>query len=278
MQILIKRFVKGECPMKRVATLVMIIAITALIISACGPSEPANELEAVRQEGKIVVGTSADYPPFEYVDEAGEMIGFDIDLANEIGKQMDLEVEIIDMPFDSLIASVQEGKIDVSIAAFNYTEERDKTVDFSDAYYYAEDGFMVVEDFGGEITKPEDAANYTLGVQTGSTADGWATENLVEAGLMSEENLFRYERMDQAALDVKNGRIEVLMTDYVPAQALADQVGGLKVVYHAEVSTGPVYIITPEGSTELTNAINEVIAKMLEDGFIDQLSIKWVGQ
>jgi len=278
MQILIKRFVKGECPMKRVATLVMIIAITALIISACGPSEPANELEAVRQEGKIVVGTSADYPPFEYVDEAGEMIGFDIDLANEIGKQMDLEVEIIDMPFDSLIASVQEGKIDVSIAAFNYTEERDKTVDFSDAYYYAEDGFMVVEDFGGEITKPEDAANYTLGVQTGSTADGWATENLVEAGLMSEENLFRYERMDQAALDVKNGRIEVLMTDYVPAQALADQVGGLKVVYHAEVSTGPVNIITPEGSTELTNAINEVIAKMLEDGFIDQLSIKWVGQ
>ena len=264
--------------MKRVATLVMIIAITALIISACGPSEPANELEAVRQAGKMVVGTSADYPPFEYVDEAGEMIGFDIDLANEIGKQMDLEVEIIDMPFDSLIASVQEGKIDVSIAAFNYTEERDKTVDFSDAYYYAEDGFIVVEDFGGEITKPEDAANYTLGVQTGSTADGWATENLVEAGLMSEENLFRYERMDQAALDVKNGRIDVLMTDYVPAQALADGVGGLKVVYHAEVSTGPVNIITPEGSTELTNAINEVIAKMLEDGFIDQLSIKWVGQ
>ena len=264
--------------MKRIATLVMVIAITALIISACGPSEPANELEAARQAGKIVVGTAADYPPFEYVDEAGEMIGFDIDLANEIGKQMELEVEIIDMPFDSLIASVQEGKIDVSIAAFNYTEERDKSVDFTDAYYYAEDGFLVVEDFAGEITKPEDAANYTIGVQTGSTADSWATENLVEAGLMSEENLFRYERMDQAALDVKNGRIEILITDYIPAQVLADEVGGLKVVFHAEVSTGPVNIITPEGSTELTNAMNEAIAKMLEDGFIDELSMKWIGQ
>jgi polar amino acid transport system substrate-binding protein len=273
-----RRSVKGEFKMKRIATLVMIMAITALIISACSPSEPANELESVRQEGKMVVGTSADYPPFEYVDDAGEMIGFDIDLANEIGKQMDVEVEIIDMPFDSLIASVQEGKIDVSIAAFNYTEERDKTVDFTDAYYYAEDGFLVVEDFGGEITKAEDAANYTLGVQTGSTADGWATENLVEAGLMPEENLFRYERMDQAALDVKNGRIDILMTDYIPAQALADGVGGLKVVFHAEVSTGPVNIITPEGSTELTNAINEVITKMLEDGFIDGLSVKWIGQ
>jgi polar amino acid transport system substrate-binding protein len=264
--------------MKRIAALTLILAAAALIIVACGPSEPANELEAVSQEGKIVIGTSADYPPFEFVDEAGEMVGFDIDLANEIGKQMDLEVEIIDMPFDSLIAGVQEGKIDISIAAFNYTEERDKTVDFSDAYYYAEDGFLVVEDFGGEITEPEDAANYTLGVQTGSTADGWATENLVEAGLMPEDNLFRYERMDQAALDVKNGRIDILMTDYIPAQALADEVGGLKVVYHAEVSTGPVNIITPEGSTELTNAINEVIAKMLADGFIDQLSVEWIGQ
>lgn len=264
--------------MKRTVYVVLIIAAAALIISACGPSEPANELEAVRQEGKIVIGTSADYPPFEFVDEAGEMVGFDIDLANEIGRQMDLEVEIIDMPFDSLIASVQEGKIDISIAAFNYTEERDKTVDFSDAYYYAEDGFMVVDDFGGEITKAEDAANYTLGVQTGSTADGWATENLVEAGLMPEENLFRYERMDQAALDVKNGRIDILMTDYIPAQALAEEVGGLKVIFHAEISTGPVNIITPEGSTELTGAINEVIANMLEDGFIDDLSVKWIGQ
>jgi ABC-type amino acid transport substrate-binding protein len=95
---------------------------------------------------------------------------------------------------------------------------------------------------------------------------------------MPEENLFRYERMDQAALDVKNGRIEILITDYIPAKALAEQVGGLKVIYHAEVSTGPVNIITPEGSSELTGALNDIIAQMLNDGFIDQLSVKWIGQ
>jgi polar amino acid transport system substrate-binding protein len=264
--------------MKRIVTLTLLIVILVLITSACGPKEPANELEAVEQAGKITIGTSADYPPFEFVDDAGEMVGFDIDLANEIGKQMGVEVEILDMPFDSLIASVQEGKIDISIAAFNYTEERDKTVDFSDAYYYAEDGFLVLEGFTGEITKPEDAANYIVGVQTGATADSWATENLVDAGLMPEENLFRYERMDQAALDVKNGRIDILITDYIPAEALAEEVGGLVVIFHAEVSTGPVNIITPEGSTELTGKLNEIIANMLEDGFIDGLSVKWIGQ
>jgi len=263
--------------MKRLTLLLSIAVLLAGALSACGSGEPANELEAVQQAGKIVVGTSADYPPFEFVDESGEIVGFDIDLANEIGQRMGLEVEIVDMPFDSLIAAVQEGKIDISIAAFNYTEERDKSVDFTDPYYYAEDGFLVAEDFAGEITKPEDAANYRVGVQTGATADSWVTENLVDAGLMAEENVFRYERMDQAALDVKNGRIDILITDYIPAQALAEEVGGLKVIYHAEVSTGPVNIITPEGSTELTEALNNVIAEMLEDGFIDQLSTKWIG-
>lgn len=263
--------------MKRIPCSVLLIVAITLVLSACGPKEPANHLEAIKQEGKLVAGTSADYPPFESIDENGNMVGFDIDLINEIGKRMGVEVEIQDMPFDSLIAGVQEGKIDLSIAAFNYTEERDKTVDFTDAYYYAEDGFLVAEDFAGEITVPEDAAQYRVGVQTGATADGWATENLLDTGLMSEENLFRYERMDQAALDVKAGRIDILITDYIPAQALADELGGLKVVYHAEISTGPVNIIVPEGDVELTNALNEIIADLLEEGFIDELAERHIG-
>jgi polar amino acid transport system substrate-binding protein len=264
--------------MKFRITLITTLALLSLIATACGPSEPANQLEAVQQAGKIVMGTSADYPPFESYDEAGEMIGFDVDLMKEIGVRMGIEVEIQDLPFDSLIASVQEGKIDIAVAAFNYTEERDKSVDFTDAYYYAEDGFLVAETFSDEIMAAEDAANYIVGVQTGATADSWATENLVDAGLMSEDNLFRYERMDQAALDVKNGRIELLITDYIPAQALAEEVGGLKVVYHEEISTGPVNIITPEGSTELTGELNKIIQAMLDDGFIEGLATKHIGQ
>jgi polar amino acid transport system substrate-binding protein len=264
--------------MRRIPCSVLLIVAITLVLSACGPKEPANHLEAIKQEGKLVAGTSADYPPFESIDENGNMVGFDIDLINEIGKRMGVEVEIQDMPFDSLIAGVQEGKIDLSIAAFNYTEERDKTVDFTDAYYYAEDGFLVAEDFAGEVTVPEDAAQYRVGVQTGATADSWATENLLDTGLMSEENLFRYERMDQAALDVKAGRIDILITDYIPAQALASELGGLKVVYHAEVSTGPVNIIVPEGDAELTNALNEIIADLLEEGFIDELAERHIGE
>jgi polar amino acid transport system substrate-binding protein len=256
---------------------VFALLIIALLLSACGGAKAANQLEAIKQNGKIVIGTSADYPPFEFVDANGNFDGFDVALMNKLGEELGVTVEIQDMPFDSLIAAVQEGKIDIAIAAFNYSEERDKTVDFSDPYYYAEDGFVALEGFSGAFDKPEDAANYKLGVQTGSTADGWVTENLLDTGLISEDNLFRYERIDQAGLDVKSGRIDLLMTDYVPALALAENIGGLEVIYHAELSTGPVNIILPEGSKELQSALNDAIKKLLENGFIDEIATKYIG-
>ena len=264
--------------MKCLSKILPIVLAAVLALSACKPAAPANHLEAIKAKGKMVVGTSADYPPFEYVDEAGKVVGFDIDLINEIGARLGVKVEVVDMPFDTLIAGVQEGKIDLSIAAFNYTEERDKVVDFTDAYYYAEDGFIVAEDFAGKITDPKDVADLKIGVQTGATADGWVVENLVDTGLTPAENVFRYERVDQGALDVQAGRIDVFITDYVPAEALVKKVEGLKIAYHAEVSTGPVLIIMPEGDVVLTAEINKIIADLLKEGFIDQLSVKHIGQ
>lgn len=263
--------------MKKSVKVVVLFLMLALIVSACS-SAPKNHLEKIKQAKKMVVGTSADYPPFESVDANGKFVGFDIDLINEIGKRMGVEIELVDMPFDSLIAAVQEGKIDISVSSFNYTEERDKVVDFTDAYYRAEDGFLVAENFAGTIAKPEDAAQYKVGVQTGTTADGWGTDNLLNAGLMAEDNYFRYERADQAAMDLKSGRIDVLIMDYIPAQALAKNMGSLKVVYHAEVSTGPVNIVVPQGDVELTKALNEIIAAMQTDGFIEQIAVKNIGQ
>ena len=222
----------------------------------------------------LVLGTSADYPPFEYVDENGEFAGFDIELIQEISRRMDLEVEIQDMPFDSLLAAVQEGKIDLSISAFNYDEERDQSVDFTEPYYIAEDAILVAEEFAGTIDAPEQLADYVVGTQTGTTQDGWVTENLVDAGLMDEANLFRYERIDQAALDLQAGRIDAILMESVVARTLAEDMGGLKIVYEGEVSSGPVNIVIPEGDAELQEALNEVIAELQEEGFIEDLIVE----
>jgi len=259
--------------MKR-TTLTLIVLLLVLVLAACQQGGDDSHLAEIREAGKMVVGTSADYPPFEYVDENGEFAGFDIELIQEIGRRMDLEVEIQDMPFDSLLAAVQEGKIDLSISAFNYDEERDQSVDFTEPYYIAEDAILVAEEFAGTIDAPEQLADYVVGTQTGTTQDGWVTENLVDAGLMDEANLFRYERIDQAALDLKAGRIDAILMESVVARTLAEDMGGLKIVYEGEVSSGPVNIVIPEGDAELQEALNEVIAELQEEGFIDELIVE----
>jgi polar amino acid transport system substrate-binding protein len=264
--------------MKRHAIWFSLLIVMTIILSACASASSDSHLDAIKEAGVIKVGTSADYPPFEYVDTSGNKAGFDIELMEEIAKQMGVTLEWVDMPFDSLIAGVQEGKIDLSISAFNYTEERDLVVDFTDPYYNGEDAFTVAEGFTGTIENPEDVAAYKVGVQTGTTQDGWLTDTLVGGGLMAEGNLYRYERADQVALDLKNGRIDVMMADYIPAKALAEQLGGLKIAYVGVVSSGPMNIVIPEGDTELAQEMNTIIKKLLEDGFVDELGLKHFGQ
>ena len=264
--------------MKRTVILISVLVALSLMSSACGAAKPANHLEAIKQAGVIKIGTSADYPPFESVDANGNKVGFDVDLMTEIAKRLDVKLEWVDMPFDSLIAAVQEGKIDASISAFNYSEERDQTIDFSDAYYTSEDAFTVAEGFAGTIAKPEDVAAFKIGVQTGTTQDGWLTDTLVADGALPEENLFRYDRVDQAMLDLQNGRIEIMMSDYIPAQALAKQLGGLNIVYHGVLSSGPMNIVIPNGDKELQTAINDIVKQLQEEGFIDSLSVKYFAE
>jgi polar amino acid transport system substrate-binding protein len=264
--------------MKRIVVYVSLLIALSLLLAGCGGAQAANHLEAIKQAGVIKVGTSADYPPFESVDESGNKVGFDIELMEEIAGRMGVEVEWVDMPFDSLIAAVQEGKIDVSISAFNYTEERDQTVDFSSAYYTSEDAFTVAQGFAGTIVEPEDVAAYKVGVQNGTTQNDWLTDVLVADGALPEENLFRYDRVDQAMLDVKNGRIDVMMSDYIPAQALVKQLGGLEIVYHGVLSSGPVNVVVPNNDAELQQAINEVIEQLQNEGFIDELAVKYFAE
>ena len=263
--------------MKKKWILVLLIFVLVLSLTACSP-KATDKLSEIKDKGKMVAGLSADYPPFEYVDANGNLAGFDVDLVNEIARRMGVEVEFVDMPFDSLIAAVQEGKIDASIAAFNYDPERDESVDFTDAYYTTEDSFTVLEGFSGDLSDPMSLANYIVGAQSGTVQDGWITDNLVTPGLLPEDNYFRYERVDQAALDLQAGRIEVLMADYVPAQAVVNQFGGMTIVYKGVLSTGPLNIVVPEGDTSLQEEFNRVLKELQDEGFVAQLAVKYFSE
>jgi len=277
--------------MKKGLTLFVLVILLAGIVSACQPqaaapqattppepATPASKLDAIKTAGKIKVGTSADYPPYESVDSAGAYVGFDIELMAAIAEGMGVQLEWVDMPFDSLIAAVQENKIDLSISCFNYSEERDQQVDFSEAYYTSEDAFVVGKDFAGTIAKPEDVVAYKVGVQSGTVQDDWLTTNLVDTGLLKAENLSRYERVDQAALDLQAGRVDVLMADYVPANALVKQFEGFNIVLKSVLSTGPLNIVLPEGDAVLKAEIDKQIAALQASGKITELAEKYFSE
>jgi len=176
--------------MKKYLLLAVALILVGAMLVGC-VAESTSVLDKIQKAKKVSVGTSADYPPYEYLDDAGNKTGFDIELMEEIAKRMGVELEWVDMPFDSLVAAVAGGKLDMSISCFNYDEERDEIVDFSEAYYTTEDAFVVTSAFAGTITAPEDVANYKVGVQSGTVQDGWLTDNLVTPGLLPEANLSR---------------------------------------------------------------------------------------
>ncbi|HOE34142.1 MAG TPA: ABC transporter substrate-binding protein [Anaerolineaceae bacterium] len=264
--------------MKKSLIFLVLVVLTAALIAGCAGQKAESVLDKIKTSGKVVVGTSADYAPYEFVDDAGKITGFDVELMEEIAKRMGVELVWTDMPFDSLIAAVQEGKIDMSISCFNYSEERDAQVDFSDAYYTSEDAFLVTEAFTGTITDPLQVAQYKIGVQSGTVQDDWVTTELIDAGLMPESNLSRYERVDQAALDLQSGRIDVLVADSVPAKAIIQQTGSLKIIYEGMLYTGPINIVLPEGDTALREEINKIIKELQGEGFIDALAVKYFSE
>lgn len=235
----------------------------------------ADVLEKVKTEGVLVVGTSADYPPYEFKDVSDNFTGFDIDLVNEVANRMGVKARIVDMGFDTLIAALQNDKVDAVVAAMQGTAERDKKVDFSKVYHEIKDAFLVKAGSGIALNSPYDAANLRIAVQTGTIQEKWAQKNLVDAGKTPQKNLFSYERVDQAAMDIAAGRVDVLFIISDPAKPLAEKAGlEIALITTETVSAGQV-IAVPEGEVALKAEIDQAIESMIQDGTMTQLMDKY---
>lgn len=218
----------------------------------------------------VIVGTSADFPPFEYI-ENGQFVGFDMDLMREIAKIAGFELKFVDMSFDSLIPALRAGQIDVAAAAMTITEERKKVVDFSMPYWTADQSIIVKADSDFTITVL--FGKYRIGVQTGTTGDLWCTENLVEKGLLPERNLKRYDTFILALSDLLNGNIDAIVLDSPVANKFA-ATKPVKVV--GIIVTGEQYgIAVRKGNKELLNKINQALKTLIETGKINELIDKY---
>ena len=235
---------------------------------------PGDAWDRVQAAGKIIVGTSADYPPFEYYVDNLKIDGFDIALMDEVGRRLGLEVEYHDFAFDGLGGALQLGQIDIAIAAISSTPEREAFVDFSSVYFVGQEATLAREDENISISQPSDLAGYTVGAQRGSVYDEWIHENLVATGLMPEEKLHVYQKADDAVRDLVEGRIELVVLDAQPAQFAVDS-GGVKIVSKG-FNSEQYAIALPKGESALKEQIDKQLYDLHNEGFIATLAERYL--
>jgi ABC-type amino acid transport substrate-binding protein len=260
--------------MKKLISLFVSSILLIGLLSACGTGgEEKNE--SGEQKKVLKMGTSADYAPFEYIDTAkgNEIIGFDVDLAKMITKELGYEFEIVDMDFTGLIPALQSGKVDFVLAGMTPTKERKKSVDFSDVYYVSRN--MIVSKKGSGIKTVEDLKGKTVGVQTGSIQEGEAQKIAKTVDMKIESR----NRIPELIQEIQAGRFDAAIIEDTVARGYLKTSNG-KLEGHTiptnEQEAGSA-IAFPKGS-KLRDEFNKVLQEKMKNGEVDKLVKKWFDQ
>ncbi len=257
---------------------VAIAAAMVLAFTACGKETKTSKLEEIQEKGVLTVATDAAWAPFEYIGENGEPTGSDLEIAQYIADQLGVELEVINVAFDSLSTYVANNETDLVLAAMTITEERKEQLAFSDPYTVACQYIVVPEGENG-VKTIEDLAGKHIGTHLGTTGDLLVSDEINDGVLTdTEASNSQYKALPDAALDMKNGKIDAIVADTLMAKNLCAANEGLKcfeLVYADGSNTQEEYGIgMAKGDEEFTAKINEIIAPIVEDGTIDGWIIK----
>lgn len=230
-------------------------------------ADDASAFETI-EAGKLIAGTNAAFPPFEYIGDDGTPDGFDIALIRAIGDKLGLEVTVNDMEFSSLVSSIG-SKIDVAIAGMTVTEERQQMVDFSNSYYEAVQ--YVIMPAGAEYKEAADLEGKNIGVQLGTTGD-FIAQDITGATVNS------YDKAVDAVNDLVNGRNDIVIIDKNPALVFETNFEG-KVVAVPGSDFGfeaEQYAIALPKDSALTDAVNKALEEIKADGTFDALVKEYI--
>jgi ABC-type amino acid transport substrate-binding protein len=252
---------------KNLKLFLLIIILVNIFVFCSGCIDSQNDvdpaLQKIKDAGKLVLGTSTPYEPMEYVDEYGDIVGFDIDLAHAIADSLGVDLEIRDMDFDILLNKVISGEIDIAIAAITINSERSEKVSFSKPYFNA--GQIVIVNLSNEnITSPEKLYDKKVGVQNGTTSKQ-------EAEVYTNSSLvITFDDYSEAVDQLINGNIDAVIIDYPAGFALVSEYDNLKIV--GDPFTNEFYgVAIKNGNTALKTKIDTIINSYI----IDDIKEKW---
>lgn len=214
---------------------------------------------------KIFVGTNAEFPPFEYL-EKGEVTGFDIELVNEIGKVTDADVKVLDMSFDGLLPALQMKKVDLVIAGMTATEERKKTVSFTQPYYTASQ-VIIVKEGNNSIKSFDDLKGKKVAVMLGFTGDTIVSE-------IEGVNVERFNAAYAGIMALQADKVEAVVLDSEPAKNYVKQNPGL-VLAEADAEQEEYAIALRKNDKALLEKVEKALAELKANGTYDALIKKY---
>ena len=239
--------------------------ITSLFIAGCG-SNTTNNDKVWR------VGTDATYAPFGFKEKnTGKLVGFDIDIITAIAKEEGAEVDIQNLNFDALLPALQSNTLDIAISDMTISEERARSVDFSNPYYIAGSGLVVNTD-NTNITSFKDLEGKRIGVSIGSTG-------AEIAGKIPNADVRQFNLIIDAFLELQNRGVDVVINDTpVNEFYVANKGRGIAKVVGEDYDAAPLGIAVKKGNTELLDKINSGLSKIKENGKYREIYKKWFGK
>jgi arginine/lysine/histidine transporter system substrate-binding protein len=276
--------------MKKIASFILAITMAASLAACSQSSSSSSEAESntskasssadasaetssikTIQDGTLTMSTNAEFEPFEY-KENGDIVGIDVEIANKIAEKLNLELNINDVAFDSLIMELQTNKCDFVAAGMTVTPDREKNVDFSEPYFDASQAIIVPT--GSDIQTPEDLNGKTVGVQQGTTGDTYCT-NEDGSSEVQVDSVKRYNKGADAISDLISGRIDAVVIDDFPATKFVQNNPDKIVKLDDSLTTEEYAIAVQKDNTALLEQINSVLDEMKSSGELDQIIDKY---
>ena len=219
-------------------------------------------------EGKdeLHMATNAQFPPYEYYD-GDKVVGIDAEMAAAIADKLDMKLVIDDMDFDAIITAVQTGKSDMGMAGMTVTEERLKSVNFSDSYAKGVQAVIVKED--SDIKSINDIKGKKIGVQTSTTGDIYASDDY------GEENVTKFDNGAIAVQALQSDKVDCVIIDNEPAKSYVAANKGLKVLETAYVEEDYAICFNKENK-ELQDKVNGALKELIADGTVQKIIDKYI--
>ena len=252
--------------MKKIAVMILVLALAVGVFAGCGAKDSMT-----LEEGKLIMSTNAEFPPYESTDDAGNYIGIDIEIAQEIAKKLGLELVIDNMEFTAALEAVQQGKSDMVMAGVTVDEDRLMVMDFSDSYATGVQVVIIKE--GSDVTM-DNLGEMMIGTQLGTTGYIYASDTPDNGGY-GEDHVIGYDNGITAVQALMNGQIDAVIIDNAPAQAFVDANPGLTIL-EGEWAVEDYAIGFAKGNTELQEAVNQALAELIADGTVQKIIDKYI--